>query len=111
MEGEQQEDGKSGRTQQHWCTLLVTKWVHTIEQLQNMSEATAPEEGQVLENVRHLLSEVDIECSRACSLAAELARVWAGLYDDTWVWGVVPRIGWALRELATMYERGIAVAL
>ncbi|KAL6351897.1 hypothetical protein LRP88_14709 [Fusarium phalaenopsidis] len=107
--------------------LLVTKWVHTIEQLHRQGESTAPEERQVLENVRHLLNEGDIECTRTCSLAAELARAWAGLYDDTWVWGgayvvdrgstrktdvqaVAPRIGWALRELANMYQRHLSGA-
>lgn len=107
-----------------YLALLVTKWVHTIEQLQNAGQVTAPDERQVLQNVRHLLDDVDLERTGARSLAAELARVWAGLHDDTWVWGsksvkesrkitseantqvVAPRIGWVLRELAAMYEQG-----
>lgn len=69
------------------AALLVTKWVHTVERLQMMGGITAPEERQVLVNVRHLLGKIDIDWSRCQSIAAELARVWAGLYDDTWVWG------------------------
>uniref|UniRef100_A0A0B7K3E6 Xylanolytic transcriptional activator regulatory domain-containing protein n=2 Tax=Bionectria ochroleuca TaxID=29856 RepID=A0A0B7K3E6_BIOOC len=91
------------------AALLVTKWVHAIETLQESGQATALEEKQVLQNVRHLLSEVESEHARAHSLAAALARVWANLYDDTWVWGVAPSIGWALRQLAIMYERDKAV--
>ncbi|KAJ3536491.1 hypothetical protein NM208_g6688 [Fusarium decemcellulare] len=71
------------------AALLVTKWVHTVEQLQESGQGTAPEERQVLQNVRQLLSEIETEHARPHSLAAELARVWAGLYDDTWVWGGV----------------------
>ncbi|KAF4996668.1 hypothetical protein FDECE_12346 [Fusarium decemcellulare] len=92
------------------AALLVTKWVHTVESMQISDAPIAPEEKQVLENVCHLLSQIDIECSRHRSLAAELARVWAGIYDDTWVWGIAPRIGWVLRELAKMYEGGASSA-
>lgn len=67
--------------------LLVTKWVHTVECLQSTSGKTTPEETKVLDNVRYLLSQIDVDRSPSCSLAADLARVWAGLYDDTWVWG------------------------
>ena len=61
--------------------------MHTIEQLHKAGQVTAPEERQVLENVCNLLSDADLEHIRARSLAAELARIWAGLHDDTWVWG------------------------
>ncbi|KAI3551470.1 hypothetical protein CABS03_01528 [Colletotrichum abscissum] len=74
------------------AALLVTKWVHTVECLQSTSGKTTPEETKVLDNVRYLLSQIDVDRSPSCSLAADLARVWAGLYDDTWVWGVAPRI-------------------
>ncbi|PNP80132.1 hypothetical protein FNYG_06500 [Fusarium nygamai] len=84
--------------------LLVTKWVHTIEQLQKTGNAVTSEEGQVLDNIRRLLKEIDMDCSQDFSLSAELARIWASLFDDTWVWGVAPRIGWVLRQLAIMFD-------
>ncbi|KAF3808534.1 hypothetical protein GCG54_00006399 [Colletotrichum gloeosporioides] len=87
--------------------LLVTKWLYAVECSYRTNEPVTPEEKQVLDSVRQLLSEVDSQKSQHLSLAAELARMWASIYDDTWVWGVAPRIGWVLRELANMYETGI----
>ncbi|KXH26408.1 hypothetical protein CSAL01_04389 [Colletotrichum salicis] len=69
------------------AALPVTKWVHTVECLQSTNGETTPGELKVLDNVRYLLGQIDVDCSQSCSLAADLARVWAGLYDDTWVWG------------------------
>ncbi|KAF5633161.1 zinc finger protein [Fusarium tjaetaba] len=63
--------------------LLVTKWVHTIEQLQKTGEAVTSEEGQVLNNIRRLLKEIDMDRSQDFLLSAELARIWASLFDDT----------------------------
>lgn len=80
---------------------------------------------QNLENVGQLLTEVGIDMDGKTSLAAELTRLWATFYDDTWVWGgkhyplvstkfawsadlsgllVTPRMGWVLGELGTAYE-------
>ncbi|KAL2881476.1 hypothetical protein SGCOL_003042 [Colletotrichum sp. CLE4] len=87
------------------AALLVTKWVHTVECLQSTNGETTSGELKVLGNVRYLLGQIDVDCSQSCSLAADLARVWAGLYDDTWVWGVAPRMSWVLRELAQLYEQ------
>ncbi|KAI9148992.1 Early growth response protein 3 [Paramyrothecium foliicola] len=89
------------------AALLVTKWVFTIECVQNAGGLTTSEEAQVLKDVRELLGNFDFDRSLVRPLAADLARMWAGLYDDTWVWGVTPRIGWILRELARMCERDI----
>ncbi|KAI9159181.1 Zinc finger protein [Paramyrothecium foliicola] len=93
------------------AALLVTKWVHTIECAHESGLMVTPEERQVLNNICQVLADVDIECSEAQSVAAELARAWAGLFDDTWVWGVAPKIGWVLRELADMYDEGTGGAL
>ncbi|KAF9879087.1 zinc finger protein [Colletotrichum karsti] len=87
--------------------LLVTKWVYAVECLRRANKPITPEERQVLDSVTRLLDEVDTRGCQRLSLAAELARMWASVYDDTWVWGVAPRIGWVLRELANMYETGI----
>ena len=67
-------------------------------------------EGQTMQAIKNLLSEVEdgLETEEDCSLAASLARYWAGFYDDTWVWGVTPRMANILRELATSYESKLA---
>ena len=59
-----------------------------------------------MQAVRNLLSELDdgFDIEEHPSLAAKLARYWAGFYDDTWVWGVTPRMANVLRELADCYE-------
>ena len=58
-----------------------------------------------MRTIRDLLSEFEDESSSPMdSLAAKLARFWASFYDDTWVWGVTPRMGWILRELANCYQ-------
>lgn len=87
----------------------MTKWVHVleIETGQNNEGESSDLEAQTMQTVRNLLAEVDDEAADQvnASLAAKLARYWAGFYDDTWVWGVTPRMGWVLRELANCYER------
>ena len=63
-------------------------------------------EAQTMQAVKTLLSEVEdgLDTEEEASLAAGLARYWASFYDDTWVWGVTPRMANILRELATCYE-------
>ncbi|KIW62265.1 hypothetical protein, variant [Phialophora macrospora] len=92
--------------------LLVTKWVHAIE-VETRSGKGGPIselEAQTMRAVKNLLSEVEDGCDTEMdsSLAAKLARYWAGFYDDTWVWGVTPRMANILRELATWYESKLA---
>lgn len=41
---------------------------------------------QNMENVRALLSELDVEYEKT-SMATEITRLWADFLDDTWVWG------------------------
>jgi hypothetical protein len=93
-------------------SLLVTKWVHTIEvELRSTHGASISDlEAQTLQAVRDLLAEVDdfLEDEEEPSLAAKLLRYWAGFYDDTWVWGVTPRMANILRELAVRYEKKLA---
>ncbi len=88
--------------------LLVTKWVHAleVERAQGNGHLQTELETQTIESVRSLLAEFeDDSLDHVDSLAAKLARYWASFYDDTWVWGVTPRMGWALRELAGCCER------
>jgi hypothetical protein len=68
-------------------------------------------EDQTMQAIRNLVSEVEdgLDTEAGSSLAAALARYWAGFYDDTWVWGVTPRMANILRELATCYESKLSV--
>ncbi|KAF4548089.1 Fungal specific transcription factor domain-containing protein 64 [Elsinoe fawcettii] len=98
-----------------WDTvLLFTKWAHKLEGVVKRSErgvgkGLEEEEGVMVDKLRRLLRDacVDLDGKRVVSLAGEMARLWATFYDDTWVWGVTPRIGWVLRELAVAYEKDL----
>src|ERR1700761_1664203 len=94
--------------------LLVTKWVHAIE-IETRSDKGRPItelEGQTMQAIKNLLAEVEdgFDTEVDSSLAAKLARYWAAFYDDTWVWGVTPRMANILRELATCYEANLAAS-
>lgn len=98
--------------------LLVTKWVYAIEleTRQGHNGTVSEREAQTMQGIRELLADLDDDPDEndhnhdqaSGCLAARLARHWAGFYDDTWVWGVTPRMGWALRELANCYENSLS---
>ena len=93
--------------------LLVTKWVYAIELEtgQGSVAGTSELEGQTMQTIRNLLAEYEDESSSQFqSLAAKLALYWASFYDDTWVWGVTPRMGWILRELANCFENALLIS-
>ncbi|KAJ9603158.1 hypothetical protein H2200_012453 [Cladophialophora chaetospira] len=94
--------------------LLVTKWVHAIEtETQSGKDSAMSElEAQTMQAIRNLLSEVEdgFDTQIESSLAAKLARYWAGFYDDTWVWGVTPRMANILRELANSFESRLSAS-
>lgn len=69
------------------CVLFFTKWIHAMEKLQYRQIALEDSERQNVQNVYELLIEIGVEFTKMTSLAAELTRVWADFYDDTWVWG------------------------
>ncbi|KAK5094653.1 hypothetical protein LTS08_008509 [Lithohypha guttulata] len=73
------------------------------ERLDKKGAPITDHEREVLDKVRSLVEEEDYDGSDIL-LASNLARLWACFYDDTWVWGVTPRIGWVLRELGNAYE-------
>lgn len=78
------------------------------------------EERRVLEDLVEVLADADITYDGSTSLAAEVVKLWADFFDDTWVWGskyllflvqditnystVTPRIGAVFRAMATIYE-------
>lgn len=88
--------------------LLVTKWVHMIEveTVRGRGRVLSEREEQLIQNMGDILAEDD-GIDQATSMAARLAEHWASFYDDTWVWGVTPRIGWILRELSNCYENAL----
>jgi hypothetical protein len=93
----------------------VTKWTHVVEIETDQNNGVIGElEAQTMQSIRHLLSEVEVDDDTSSqahpSVAAKLARYWAEFYDDTWVWGVTPRMGWVLRELANCYENNSSVS-
>ncbi|KAK6004309.1 hypothetical protein QM012_008171 [Aureobasidium pullulans] len=86
------------------CALFATKWVHTLE----MSQLEAPpdqDELMIISNFRNLLSEADSEYNGCGSLAGEIMRVWASLFDDTWTWGITPRMGHVMRRLSGAFKQ------
>jgi hypothetical protein len=81
------------------CALFAVKWIHAVEM---EHEETPPNEDEliILNNFRELLAEVDGGYNGKGSLAAAVAVTWAGFYDDTWVYGITPRMGRALRQIS-----------
>lgn len=79
--------------------------MHAIETQRHLPGREPNEaEQQNLENFRCLLDEVDSEYCDTGSMAAEVARIWAGFLDDTWVWGITPKMGALLRMLGSAYD-------
>lgn len=89
--------------------LLLTKCLHVIEIRQCQGFPMHETEKQMVQKVSNLLAEEEgLMQSMPSSLAAMLARSWAEYYDDTWVWGVTPKMGKMLRQLADRYETQVA---
>lgn len=81
------------------CALLATKWVHTLE----MSQLVNPpdqDELMIISNFRNLLGEADSDYNGYGSLAAEILKVWANLFDDTWTWAITLRMAQVMRKLS-----------
>ena len=69
------------------CALFFTKWIHAMEKMQCHQRELDESEKKNVQNVYELLNETGTEFNQTTSLAAELTRLWAGFYNDTWVWG------------------------
>lgn len=61
------------------------------------------EETDNLTEFRSILAEVDDDYQGSGSLAGDVAAVWAQCLDDTWVWGITPRMSNLLRLLSKAY--------
>lgn len=88
--------------------LLLTKCLHVIEMRQCQGFPLHETETQMVQRVSSMLAEEDVSLlSKPSSLAAILAQSFAEYYDDTWVWGVTPKLGRMLRQLADHYDSRI----
>jgi hypothetical protein len=90
------------------CALFATKWIHTLE-IQQQESPPDQDEIKVLLNFRQLLDEVDCQYDGTGSLAGEIARIWASFFDDTWVWGLTPRMGQVLKQLSEAFNQDWAM--
>lgn len=66
--------------------LLLSDWLRSIE---NDPPGTllGREEQKALSLVKELLGEADISIRDGERLSAATLKVWAGTFDDVWVWG------------------------
>jgi hypothetical protein len=84
--------------------LFVTKWIHGLETRHDRANNSLdPAEFDNLQNFQTLIGEVETDYESIGSLAADVANVWACFLDDTWVWGITPRMGHLLRLLSRAY--------
>jgi hypothetical protein len=84
--------------------LFLTKWVHAIE-VEGLLVPPEVGESLILDGLRGLLTEVESDYSGNGSLAAQLAHFSSTTLNDCWVWGVTPRMGNILQQLAIAYEK------
>jgi hypothetical protein len=82
------------------CALLATKWLHTLEMSQ-LENPPNQDELMIISNFRDLLGEADSNYNGYGSLAGEVLGVWASLMDDTWTWGITPRMAQVMRRLSS----------
>ena len=66
--------------------LLLCDWLRSIEN-QPAGTPLKPDEQKVLTLVKELLAEADISVGDGERLSAATLKVWAGTFDDVWVWG------------------------
>jgi hypothetical protein len=86
------------------CALLATKWVHTLE-ISQLEHPPTQDELMIISNFRDLLSEADSDYDGYGSLAGEIMGVWASLMDDTWTWGITPRMAQVMRKLSSAFKQ------
>jgi hypothetical protein len=73
----------------------LIRWMFTLESVP--AREWEQEEIRVYENVGRLMEETELELD-VC--AASLAAMWGDLLKDTWVWGIAPALGNAMRTLS-----------
>ncbi|KXT05570.1 hypothetical protein AC578_3729 [Pseudocercospora eumusae] len=87
-----------------WDTvLLVSRWLHHMELLP--SQDLDDDETQLFDHIMTVLRGAGCDIGESRSKAAAMMRLWVTFCEDTWVWGVVARMGAIYRSLANAYER------
>jgi hypothetical protein len=66
--------------------LLLCDWLRSIEN-EPPGTVLGHDEQKLLNLVRGLLAEADIAVGDGERLSAATLNVWAGTFDDVWVWG------------------------
>ena len=70
--------------------LLLCDWLRSIEN-EPPGTALTHDEQKVLHLVKELLAEADISVGDGERLSAATLNIWAGTFDDVWVWGrIIP---------------------
>ncbi|KAF5543434.1 hypothetical protein FPHYL_11289 [Fusarium phyllophilum] len=87
------------------CALLVTKWTHHVEMDLVRNTPIDPKELKLVNNVKGLLVEAGYDLTESISVAAGVARTWSWYLKDAWFWGITPRMGDILEQLAKAFEQ------
>ncbi|POS69664.1 hypothetical protein DHEL01_v211943 [Diaporthe helianthi] len=86
--------------------LLLSKWIHVVCTAAALGVGMDEGESHLLQRISDMLQQEETALDESATLAARLLRYWAAFYDDTWVWGVSPRMAVVFRRLATAYQSG-----
>ncbi|KAK1536300.1 3-hydroxyisobutyrate dehydrogenase [Colletotrichum costaricense] len=84
--------------------LLVSKWAQSIEQDKIAGMQPIQSELELLALIRETLDEAECDIGEGTTLAAGIARTWGWFLSDVWVWGITPRMGGILNQLADAYQ-------
>ena len=86
--------------------LLLCDWLRSIE---NDPPGTkrGREEQRILNLVNELLGEADISIRDDEKLSAATLKVWAGTFDDVWVWGSIFVLVKALTIVTPMLAKSL----
>ncbi|KAK1634822.1 hypothetical protein BDP81DRAFT_432054 [Colletotrichum phormii] len=84
--------------------LLVSKWAQSMEQDMVVGVQPSQSELELLTLIRETLDEAECDIGEGHALAAGIARTWGWFLKDVWVWGITPRMGGVLNQLADAYQ-------
>lgn len=65
--------------------LYFTKWIHCIETETSNVPLTSQEQ-EIIDSVRNILLDVEGDWDGTRPMTPDICRLWAGMYDETWVW-------------------------
>ncbi|KAL2205518.1 hypothetical protein CC79DRAFT_1399653 [Sarocladium strictum] len=85
--------------------LLVTKWTHHVEMDLLRKISIEPNELELFSDVQEFLVKAEYDLTESISVAAGVARTWSWFLKDVWLWGITPRMGSILEQLAKAFEQ------